>query len=1087
MASSTIIGRFVTTLFALLIPLGTTELAGAQERLKVEVVPQIGHSSFITAVAFSPDGARLLSGSDDKTIKLWDVASGSLLRTFEGHPGLDAPGAPHSVFALAFLPDGLTFLSSGEDNTVKVRDLATGRLLRSFKARSETVHSVAFSRDGRLAAVGGSYNEPLELWDVATGRIIRTFEGHTGRVSVLALSSDNRHVVYGSGEGDGTLKLRDVATGALLRTFEGYLSEYPTIALSPDGAHLSIGIANGRFALRNLHTGARIHAFEGHKAAGSSAFSSDGRQVLTSGGGSVKLWDTTTGALLRSFEGIPGSGILSPDGRRIASIASDDNNYSIKLWDAATGAHLRTLSSRHTPAGAPGSVLELDREGSRVLAGGMLWDAASGALVRSTPSHSLSPDGMRLLSTGDGLKILEAATGKQLHTLAESAEDLHAPTFSPDGKRVLAISGKAIKRWDAETGRQLGAIKLQALIEGLVAYSPDGKHAQEWRRNGEVKLWSLERGRVVRSFNSGIRAQAVSFDRNGLRVASGNRIGEISLRDVFTGRELHKLKGHTTWVTSAFSPDGSRLLSGSDDGTMKLWDTMTGRLIRSFDGRSGTVTSVAYSRHGRWVASVGGDGTIRMWDVATGQLLVSMVATPDGEWLAITPEGFFNASSPKAARLIGIVRGLDAYGVDQMWQSLYAPDLVREKLAGDTDREVIKAAAVINLDKVLESGKPPRIEISTPSPDSSSVDEVVTVEAAITAQDGGGIGRVEWRVNGITVGVSHPSPGSTGTLTVKQTLALDPGNSTIEVVAYNGRNLLASMPSLTRINWTGTIGAERPKLYVLAIGINNYIDKGGVAPDTTEVRLFPPLGLAASDAKAIGEELKRAGSGLYSEVHIRTVLDEQATVANLDAIVKQMASEIGPRDTFVLYAAAHGYSYRGHFYLIPQDYQGGPDPQALATRAIDQLKIQDWITNHIRAKKALILLDTCESGALIAGHSRSRFDGSASDAAIGRLHEATGRPVLTAAGLGQSALELPDLRYGVFTSALIDSIYRGDANSDGAVSVSELVAHVQNLVPRLIKDPRVRAEVMRRGPIGGSQSVRFGGRGEDFAFVHRLH
>ncbi|MCC7252098.1 MAG: hypothetical protein IT540_09530 [Hyphomicrobium sp.] len=94
--------------------------------------------------------------------------------------------------------------------------------------------------------------------------------------------------------------------------------------------------------------------------------------------------------------------------------------------------------------------------------------------------------------------------------------------------------------------------------------------------------------------------------------------------------------------------------------------------------------------------------------------------------------------------------------------------------------------------------------------------------------------------------------------------------------------------------------------------------------------------------------------------------------------------------------------------------------------------------------------------------------------------------MLTAAGLGQSALELTELGHGVFTSALIDSLYRGDANSDGVVSIAELVAHVQDLVPKLIKDPEARAEVLRRGAIGGVQSARFGGRGEDFPFVRRL-
>lgn len=88
--------------------------------------------------------------------------------------------------------------------------------------------------------------------------------------------------------------------------------------------------------------------------------------------------------------------------------------------------------------------------------------------------------------------------------------------------------------------------------------------------------------------------------------------------------------------------------------------------------------------------------------------------------------------------------------------------------------------------------------------------------------------------------------------------------------------------------------------------------------------------------------------------------------------------------------------------------------------------------------------------------------------------------------MGQSALEFSDLGHGVFTSALIDSFYRGDHNNDGVVSLTELVAHVQDLVPQLVKDPKTRAEVMRRGALGDAQSARYGGHGEDFAFVQRL-
>ena len=200
----------------------------------------------------------------------------------------------------------------------------------------------------------------------------------------------------------------------------------------------------------------------------------------------------------------------------------------------------------------------------------------------------------------------------------------------------------------------------------------------------------------------------------------------------------------------------------------------------------------------------------------------------------------------------------------------------------------------------------------------------------------------------------------------------------------------------------------------------------------------------------------------------------------------KIAAEIQPRDTFILFAAAHGYSLDGRFYLIPQDYQGGLNPSALARRAIGQERLQDWVANRIKAKKAIILLDTCKSGALVGGYAHSRTDASASEAAIGRLHEATGRPVLTAAAAGQDALELTKLGHGVFTSALIDALHHGDRDGDGLIEVSELAAYVQDLVPKLVAGGKTRAAFAARGAAGGPQTARFGSRGEDFAFARPL-
>lgn len=194
--------------------------------------------------------------------------------------------------------------------------------------------------------------------------------------------------------------------------------------------------------------------------------------------------------------------------------------------------------------------------------------------------------------------------------------------------------------------------------------------------------------------------------------------------------------------------------------------------------------------------------------------------------------------------------------------------------------------------------------------------------------------------------------------------------------------------------------------------------------------------------------MQKAGSGRYSKVRITEALDTDAAAASLRQIVDRVAADVNPRDTFVLFGAAHGISNDGRFYLIPQDYQGENNPEALAARAIGQEQIQDWVANRITAKKAIILLDTCESGALVSGYTKSRTDAPASEAAIGRPHEATGRPVLTAAASAKPAFE-GYKGHGVFTFAFIDALHNGDSSGNGMIELSELVGHVRVLVPKL--------------------------------------
>ena len=240
----------------------------------------------------------------------------------------------------------------------------------------------------------------------------------------------------------------------------------------------------------------------------------------------------------------------------------------------------------------------------------------------------------------------------------------------------------------------------------------------------------------------------------------------------------------------------------------------------------------------------------------------------------------------------------------------------------------------------------------------------------------------------------------------------------------------------------------------------------------------------------LADALRRSGQKLYADVRVTSLIDGAATISGIEQAIDRIADGIHPRDSFIFFAAAHGFSEEGRFYLIPQDLQSGPG--ALQNGAIGQDRLQDWIANRIKAKRVVILLDTCESGALVAGHTRSRTDGDTFEVGLGRLHEATGRPVLTAAASGQFAhegvIDENGERHGIFTWALLDALRRGDTDGNGTIELSELVAHVQRIVPELAArfGGLGRASVESRAPVMGQQSARFGSRGEDYVLVERM-
>ncbi|RYP27056.1 hypothetical protein DL767_007830 [Monosporascus sp. MG133] len=400
-----------------------------------------GHGDDVSSVAFSPEGSRLVSGSFDGTIKIWDAATGACLSTLTGHDD--------SVSSVAFSPDGSRLASGSSDGTVKVWDATTGAYLSTVAGHGDLTLSVAFSSDGSRVASGSS----------------------DGALTLsVAFSPDGSRVA--SGSSDGSIKVWDAATGVCLSTLAGHGHEVCSVTFSPDGSRLASGSGDGTVKVWDAATGAYLLTLKGHRSlVNSVAFSPDGSRLASgSSDGSVKVWDAATGASLSTFEGhssLVNSVAFSPDGSRLASGSSD---HTVKIWDAATGAYLLTLKGHRENV----SSVAFLPDGNRLASGSYdgtvkVWNVTTGACLSTLEGHgsfiysiAFLPDS-NLLASGSGdstIKLWDAATGAYLSTFAGHGGNVYSVAFSPDGSRLASGSlDGTVKVWDAATGACLSTLK----------------------------------------------------------------------------------------------------------------------------------------------------------------------------------------------------------------------------------------------------------------------------------------------------------------------------------------------------------------------------------------------------------------------------------------------------------------------------------------------------------------------------------------------------------------------------------------------------------------------------------------------------
>ncbi len=1060
---------FSLILFSLIIRNVTAQTA----EQSIETVIQTGHYAAVTAVAYSPDGKFAVTGSADKTIKLWEVATGREIRSYLGNSG--------DITFLTFNQTGKYLASIDLDHSLKIWEVASSKEIRTIVIPDDRIISATFSPDGNI--ITGLKENHAILWDFETGEEIRRFKPVARDIIIqknfkyptaktVQISRDGKRLLTGSN--DRTAILFDFSSGEEIRKFKGdnksCTSCFISAQFSPDAKQLTIGNYDTIF-IWDVETGEKIKPMEGKRGRyGSASFSSDGKYLISSLYKECLVWNARTGKLVIKISGHLKnikSVQVSPTGNFILT-GSDD--HTAKIWKIPSGSETITLR---------GYLNDVDE---KVLSDGyMYWVAFINEI-------KLSPDGKYIAigKTGNFAKLMDFSTGRVIQTFKGHKGMVISIDFSPDGKYIATGSVDGTARvWDVITGELLNTFpeKTSNIAVFSVHFSPDGNSLVTGGWDGQIRIWDLNAGNLIQSISGhgGMSSYSVQFTHNSLYVVSGGLDRKLKLFEIDTGEEIREFIGHTNVVPAIkMSPDGKHMLSGSwdgraklwdistgmqvkrfvghqarihavnfdssgkyiitgsDDNTAMLWDISTGKVVRTFTGHSGTVSSVNISPDGQFLITGSHDGTIKTWNLETGEEMLTHIFIGENDWLVKTKEGYFDASEG-AKSSIFFVKGTEIYNVDQFFEEFYRPGLLNEVY-----RNRGSIAPDANLLNRLKESPPPSVEIYTPVSRDTFDKSNIMLLVKITNK-GGGIDEVKLLNNGKSLPVDNSDVKRVrkhGQYILKtMDVTLVPGNNRLTVSAFSNGRIESEQDAIT-VYYKGT--GKTATCYLIAIGIDKYKNP----------RL--DLNYAKADAKAFSKIINKYGQKLFKKIEIHELYDKQATKINILAKLDELAKTVKPEDVFFFYYAGHGSMVENKFFFIPTESISLYQIDKLLKESIYSGDIQEKF-KKIQAQKQLVVLDACQSGGSAVLLAQR---GAMEEKALAQLSRSSGVHVLAAAESEQFAAEVGSLGHGLFTYVILEALRGGadGAPKDGKVTIFELRSFLEDQVPELSKKYKAQVQ-----------------------------
>ncbi len=598
-----------------------------------------GHAEAAYAVAFTPDGRHVVTASFDKTLKVWDAATGKEGRTYggpQGHQGL--------VLAVAVSPDGQTFASGGADNSARLWDFPSDTPARQF-AHNDSVNAVALTPDGKTLA-GAGKDGGVRVWGAADGKQLADLKGHAGAANGVAFVGNGP--ILASVGADGTLRFRDVAKGQPVATYGAHNASVSAVAVNPNNAAAYTVGEDGLLKFWKLPPDVPRPLPPHADAVTALMLSNDGNGVLTGGADkTVRLSNFGNGQPLRQWKG-PTAAVtavaLSSNGAVVAGGTADGRLF---LWNGANDTLLSQALAHSGPTGA----VAFHPNGSQLLSGGGDGLLKTWALpplpVKTLTQREAHAGGVTCVAYhGNGtqavsggadkaVKLWDLAQGKVVRAFGPLADPVSAVAFSRDFALVGAAAGKMVKVWNVVDGKESLTLTHPAAVSSL-AFSPDKTRLVTGAADNTARVWDVASGKELQSFAHAGPVSGVAFHPNGLSVvvAGGDRamVHAVSATRVVVASEkpLRAL---------ALTASGSHAVTAGDDGKICLWNLGNGVKERTFEGAAGALQAVAVSRNGALVAAGGAEGVVRFYTFADAKMIGQFKAPGPVRGLAFSPNG----------------------------------------------------------------------------------------------------------------------------------------------------------------------------------------------------------------------------------------------------------------------------------------------------------------------------------------------------------------------------------------------------------------------------------------------------------------